>query len=193
MKYSCKMCNKEFGDEIQRDLHEAYEHDQLEWRVVPDVGNQLEANQLGELKWVVAKGNRPANYVMTGYRSKRGYLQVMVDGRREFVHRLVAKAFLDNPQNKPQINHINGCKTDNRVCNLEWVTALENVQHAIVTRLADPKGENNEMSKLTDDCVKAIRTLYELGVNQPTLAKGFDVTQSLISLVVLRKVWKHVA
>ena len=93
-------------------------------------------------KWL-----KPAN-------NKRGYLYISLrkDGKTytKTIHNLVAKAFIPNPDNKPQINHIDGNKTNNLVNNLEWVTAKENNQHAWDIGLKEnARKASSEIGKIT--------------------------------------------
>ncbi|SMD67738.1 NUMOD4 motif protein [Bacillus mobilis] len=109
------------------------------------------------------------------------------------VHRLVAKTFIPNPENKPQVNHINGVKTDNRVENLEWVTPKENIDHAEENNLRKHyKGTEHANSKLNDEDIRKMRNMFDNGVSQTEISKIFNVGITTIWGIVHRKRWKHV-
>lgn len=96
-----------------------------------------------------------------------GYLSVHIrdkNNKRHYIHRLVAEAFIPNPDNKPQVNHIDGNKMNNCVENLEWVSCKENIRHAIATGLNTQDYQNKPVICLTTgktykSCRSAARTL----------------------------------
>lgn len=81
---------------------------------------------------------------------KRGYLYARTTNKNWQIHRLVAKFFIPNPENKPYVNHKDGNKHNNKAENLEWVTAKENSQHAIKTGLFVTNKKNEGSIKYTN-------------------------------------------
>lgn len=107
------------------------------------------------------------------------------------VHRLVAKAFIPNPENKPQVNHKDGNKLNNHINNLEWVTIKENMRHAAINGLK-AKGEKNGNSKLTRKDVIEIKKMLKKGILQREIAEIYNVDRTAISLIKRNRNWKHV-
>lgn len=129
---------------------------------------------------------------------RKGYQGVRLskDGttKNYTVHRLVALAFIPNPEGKPEVNHINGNeKNNNRVDNLEWVTSAENKRHAISTGLNPTRyGEKVNGAKLTEKQVIEIKKLLAAGAKQREIAEKFNVSRESISRIQKGIVWSHV-
>ena len=118
------------------------------WKLVDGFGKRYAVSNLGR---VVSLSRKVSNH--TGFINKpsrllkpckdeKGYFRVYLDkgdGKTRFIpiHRLVAMTFLENPENKPQVNHKDGNKENNHVSNLEWATNKENQIHAVKMRLND--------------------------------------------------------
>lgn len=125
----------------------------------------------------------------------RVYIWCGTYNKAHLLHRLVATHFLELPkiEDKKQVNHKDGNKSNNHVDNLEWVNAYENAHHAIRIGLMNNVGENNGQSILEDQDIPVIRKMLKTGkVSQRKLADIFGVSPMTISNIELGKSWKKI-
>ncbi len=126
------------------------------WKDIPGYEGMYQISNLGHILSLNYKRSHKPR-LMKIHKTYDGYDRVGIGGKKHpliiTVHILVARAFIPNPENKPQVNHKDGNKSNNCVSNLEWVTGKENIQHAIknglrpVMAYKPPKGKDHYSSK----------------------------------------------
>lgn len=155
----------------------------------------IEVSSIGRIRKAANKSRKER--ILTEFPKDRdGYYRCSVqklDGTwtSQPVHRLVAKAFISNPNNKPSVNHIDNNRTNNKVENLEWVTPKENVYHSYINGNRQFNKEVPKKTLLTDFQISQIDKLRELyTVSQ--LAKLFNIEyQSLKNIIHKKKQYER--
>jgi len=164
------------------------------WKKIDNFTNEYEVSNLGRVKSL--SRNTTAGKILKPSTSRFGYKKVTLCKNNKLtyflVHRLVAIAFLDNPNSLPTVNHKDGDKSNNIISNLEWSTHSQQLKHGHLLGLMNHQGENHSQNKLTKNQVLMI---YDLAINsnfkQHEIAKMFNVHQVTVSLIKRKKAWPH--
>ena len=165
-----------------------------EWKDIKGYEGRYQVSSMGRVKSNLkhqGTNERILKSLLCGSEYHRVGLCKKLELKCLLIHRLVAIAFIPNPKNKPQVNHKNGIKKDNRIDNLEWVTCSENHKHAFATGLkTGVRGEKNHLAKLNDFQVRVIKKSE--GLKHKELAKIFNVSYFAIKSIRSGMNWKHI-
>lgn len=115
-----------------------------------------------------------------------GYKSIVLGRNKQFlIHRLVAETYIPNPKKYPQVNHINGNKSDNRVENLEWCNNSQNLIHSVKigTYNHTRKPSDNYLKKLTRQDIQEIIYLCSQGLNHQEIADTFNISRVYVGIL----------
>lgn len=173
--------------------------DSEEWRAVEGYEGRYEVSNLGRVRSLDRYDSYTCDRYPNGFKRKRhgrmmsphinkltGYEHIILEGKMHLVHRLVAKAFVNNDNNCPEVNHINEIKSDNRSENLEWTTRSGNALHSSYKN----RGINNSLSKLTeDDVVSIVDLLRNRHLTYKEIGSMFNVTSHAVFRIKTGASW----
>jgi len=134
---------------------------------------------------------------MSTHDNGRGYLilsfRINGESKVKAVHRVVAEAFIPNPNNLTDVDHIDGNKRNNHVSNLRWVTHGENIRHCYNLEGRSAKGESNARCKTSEAIVENICWLLQEGFMPAWIREKYGYDYNLIRGIKGRKNWKHIS
>lgn len=173
------------------------------WKSIPGFEGLYEASTHGRIRsvdrLVTGKNGVTKPFhgrVLAPRPMNAGYLMVNLckDGKavNYLIHRLIATTFLPNDDDLAEVNHIDGVKSNNVLSNLEWMSRVRNIRHAMGMGLIQGLGENNPAAKLTEKQVIQIKEMLYLGLHPKELAEAFGVMPSTINDIQLYRSWSHV-
>lgn len=168
------------------------------WLPLPGLEGIYSVSDQGQARIEVRRQNVRAGQILKQTPQKDSYLYVGINptGSRSYrrsVARLVLLTFVGPPpQEGMQANHKNGNITDNRLENLEWVTAAENIRHSMGKLGNSRQGTKNPAASLTDEQVVTIRKRAAKGENYRSLSEDFGVSSVMIGLIARGKAWPHI-
>lgn len=160
------------------------------WKQIDDSDYYI--SNLGRVKSKIYKHNER---ILKTHIDRDGYeiIRLHAIDKTTVVHKLVAIAFVDNPENKKYVNHIDGIKSNNTFENLEWVTASENMKHAFDNGLCTTIGDSHFGSKLNEDLVRQLRYIKaNTSISYLKLAEKLNLNEATIMRAIKGQTWKHV-
>lgn len=155
-----------------------------EWRAIIGYEGLYEVSSHGRVRSFHFKTGPK---ILRGFQDGAYPIVVLAAGGKKLtnaIHRLVAQAFILNPDDKPEVNHKDANRKNNLSSNLEWATRIENVDHA------GNLGLNGK--KLTAEDVIEIKGLRKTGLTYKKIAEMYGVTPPNIRFIVIGLIWKHV-
>ena len=158
--------------------------DNMQFRKLKSLKFLYEINEMGILRNVKSKK------IIKGYTERNGYVRVKIENKclggiiRTTLHRLVAEAFLPNPHNLPEVNHINSVRNDNRVENLEWCTHSENMKHSYNKGLTMPPNQSKKILLIDKnkvfDSLTALASYYYKSGNGKSIQSNISYISSAL-------------
>ena len=153
------------------------------WTAVRGYDGSYEVSDLGRVRRIYGK-------IIGQWPSDQGYLLVRLSGPRAMirVHRLVAVAFVPNPEGLPFVNHIDSSRSNNAATNLEWCTQKENLHHAgLLGRMQKYYwvGKRSPNARMSEDDVREIRRMYkDTGVSYSAISGRFNISKRSVGRIV---------